>query len=129
MASTSAHLNTPIRFRDDQRITVTDRAHPLYGRDFVLAAGQSCVGGRGQLLAVYRDDVFLKIPVSATNLYPSAPNLPSAKLSTASIRDFVRLANRAKAQAPQNDESGHDSLTSESESPLSKSHGSLEGEP
>ncbi|WP_208245786.1 hypothetical protein J4T87_0021310 (plasmid) [Rhizobium sp. T1473] len=129
--STSTHLNAPISFGDDQRITVTDRTHPLYGRDFVLAAGPSSVGPFRQLLVVYRDDVFLKIPISATNLYPSAPDVPSAKLSTASVRDFIRLVIGAKAQAPQSsdDMAEHDSLTSETESPLSKPHGSLEGEP
>ncbi|WP_210160851.1 hypothetical protein, partial [Sinorhizobium fredii] len=127
---TSTHLNAPIGFGDDQRITVTDPTHPLYGRDFILAGGPSGAGPYRQLLVVYSDDVFLKIPVSATNLYPSAPGMPSAKLSTTSVRDFIRLANCARAQAPQSsvDMAEHDSLTSETESPLSKPHGSLEGE-
>jgi hypothetical protein len=96
-----------------------------------LAAGTSCAGPSGQLLVVYRDDVFLRVPVSATNLYPSTPKLPLAKLSTESIRDFVRLTSNAAAQAQQNTVAApdHDSLPSEAESPLSKSHGSLEGEP
>ena len=128
---TSTHHNAPIRFGDDQWITVTDPTHPLYGRDFILAAGVNCVGPHRQLLVVYRDDVFLKIPISATNLYPSAPPLPSSKLSAASIRDFIRLVNSAKTQEPRSavDKPDHDRLTSETESPLSKSHGSLDGEP
>jgi hypothetical protein len=131
MGSTNTHLNAPIRFGDDQRITVTDPRHPLYGRVFILAAGPSGAGPYRQLLVVYDDDVFLKLPVSATNLYPSAPDMPSAKLSTTSVRDFIRLVSSAKAQAPQSsvDLAEHDSLTSETESPLSEPHGSLEGEP
>ncbi|MFD1985564.1 transposase [Mesorhizobium newzealandense] len=101
------------------------------GRDFLLAAGQSGAGPFRQLLVVYRDDIFLKIPISATDLYPPAPDAPTSKLSTASVRDFIRLASIAKVQARQSsvDRTEHDSLTSETESPLSKSHGSLEGEP
>lgn len=131
MASTNTHLNAPIRFGDDQRITVADPTHPLYGRDFILAGRPSGADPYRQLLVVYRDDVFLKIPISATNLYPSAPDLPLAKLSTTSVRDFIRLVCSAKAQAPQSsfDIPEHDSLTSETESPLSDPHGSLEGEP
>jgi hypothetical protein len=74
-----------------EKVTVTDPAHPLFRREFTLAATTgSAVNGHA--LVVYRDDVVLRLPIRATNLYPASPRPPSSKLSLAAIRELVRLA-------------------------------------
>ena len=92
-ASTSAHLDTPVRSEDarPEQVTVTDPAHPLYGRRFVLAPVSGVKTG-GQVLVVFRDDVLLRVPVAATDLSPARPCLPTSKLSLAAIRDLICLA-------------------------------------
>ena len=74
-----------------EKITVTDPAHPLFQREFTLAATTGSALG-GHALVVYRGDVVLKLPIRATSLCPASPRLPSSKLSLAAIRDLVRLA-------------------------------------
>lgn len=93
MVATSTHLDTPVRLvtgRPEQ-VTVTDPAHPLYGRTFTVVAPASTVGASGQVTVAYRDDILLKIPVVATSLHPASPRLPSSKLSADSVRELVRI--------------------------------------
>ena len=75
-----------------ERVTVTDPAHPLFRREFVLAATTGSVAG-GHALVVYRGDVLLKVPIRATSLAPAPSCPPSSKLSLEAIRDLVRLAS------------------------------------
>lgn len=93
MACTSTQVDTRIRLACDQleKITVTDPAHPLFQREFTLAATTGSALG-GHALVVYRGDVVLKLPIRATSLCPASPRPPSSKLSLAAIRDLVRLA-------------------------------------
>ena len=94
LGGTSTHLDTPVRLPTGrpEQVTVTDPAHPLYGRTFAVVAPASTVGAYGQVTVVYRDDILLKIPVMATSLHPASPRLPSSKLSADSVRDVVRVA-------------------------------------
>ena len=133
MASTSAHLDTPIRLPDgrSEQITVTDPAHPLYGRCFSLASATATVGSGGQVLVVYRDGISLRIPARATSLHPVPPCLLVSKLSIDGIRGLLRLAQESgkvgggtSAHHHRDDFSEH-----ESEADFAKSHGSLRGEP
>ena len=89
----SAQGDTPNRLSRDQpeKVTVTDPAHPLFRREFVLAAIRGSVVN-GQAVVVYRGDVVLRVPIRATSLDPDTPPLPTSKLSLAAIRDLVRLA-------------------------------------
>src|SRR5215212_6322301 len=95
MASTSPHLDTPIRLTSarPEQITVTDPTHPLFGRCFTLAAVTGSAAG-GHALVVYRGDIRLKLPIEATSLSP-APPPASSKLSLGAIRDLIRLASQA----------------------------------
>src|SRR5258708_11529938 len=95
MASTSTHLDTPVRLPTGrpEQVTVTDPAHPLYGRTFAVVAPAGTVGASGQVTVLYRGHTLLKIPVVATSLHPAAPCLPSGQLSADSIRALVRLAS------------------------------------
>lgn len=94
MAATSTHLDTPVRLPTErlEQVTVTDPAHPLYGRTFAVVAPASTIGASGQVTVAYRGDIQLKIPVMATSLEPTSPCLPSSKLSADSVRELVRVA-------------------------------------
>ena len=74
-----------------EKVTVTDPTHPLFQREFTLAATTGSALG-GHALVVYRDDVVLKLPIRATSLCPASPRPASSKLSLAAIRDLLRLA-------------------------------------
>jgi hypothetical protein len=82
MVATSTHLGTPVRLPTGrlEQVTVTDPAHPLYGRTFAVVTSAGTVGAYGQVTVAYRDDILLKIPVVATSLHPTSERLPSSKL-------------------------------------------------
>jgi hypothetical protein len=99
--STLKCTNAPICPLRDQRerVTVTDPAHPLFGREFTLAATTgSAINGHAHV--VYRGDVLLKLPIRATGLSPIWPRLPASKLSAAAIRDLIRLALQGQTSQP-----------------------------
>jgi hypothetical protein len=99
MACTSTHLGTPVRLPTErqEQVTVTDPAHPLYGRTFAVVASPGTVGAYGQVTVAYRDDILLKIPVVATSLHPTSERLPSSKLSADSVRELVRVARELES--------------------------------
>jgi hypothetical protein len=133
MASRSTHLDTPI-WQESGRpelVTVTDPAHPLHGRCFVLMSAASTARASGQVLVIYRDDVLVKIPAAATSLFPAPACRPLSKLSIDGIRDLVRFAKRLQqtGQRASANQPSHDCLKHDSESDLANSHGSPRGEP
>jgi len=77
--------------KQPERVTVTDPAHPLFRREFVLAAIRGSVAN-GHAIVVFRGDTLVRVPVSATNLHSDLPRQPTSKLSLQAIRDLVRLA-------------------------------------
>jgi hypothetical protein len=79
-----------------ERITVTDPAHPLYGRAFVLVSVASAPGPGRCAQVAYRGDIMLKIPIEATSLRPAGPGLPASKLTLHAIQELVRLAARGE---------------------------------
>jgi hypothetical protein len=78
---------------------VTDPAHPLFRRAFILASIRGSVVN-GQAVVVYRGDVVLRLPIRATSLYPESPRPPASKLSFQAIRDLVRLAVPGERTSP-----------------------------
>ena len=133
MGCTSTHLDTPISLGTERlaQVTVTDPSHPLYGRTFTLFASTGSPIACGQVLVVYRDDVLLRIPAAATNLYPETPRPSPSKLSIGGVRELVRLAKRsgcaaqrAGAYDAEKKFSGDDTKPG-----ASGFHGSLRGEP
>jgi hypothetical protein len=82
-----------------ERVTVTDPAHPLFRCEFVLAAIRGSVVN-GHAVVVYRGDTLVRVPVSATDLYPDLPRPPASKLSLQAIRDLVRLAASGERTIP-----------------------------
>jgi len=103
LGCTSTHLDAPVRLPTGrpEQVTVTDPAHPLYGRTFAVVAPASTVGTSGQVTVAYRDDILLKIPVVATSLHPTSPRVPSSKLSADSVRELVRVARQFESQEKQ----------------------------
>src|SRR5688500_3430135 len=72
-----------------REVTVTDPAHPLYGRAFVLVAVASAPGPGSCAQVAYRGDIMLKIPIEATSLRPAAPSMPASKLTLHAIQELV----------------------------------------
>ncbi|CAH2810176.1 MAG: hypothetical protein CBARDCOR_6784, partial [uncultured Caballeronia sp.] len=93
------HLDTPVQLPTErpEQVTVTDPAHPLYGRTFAVVALASTVSAYGQVTVVYRDDILLKIPVAATFLHPTSERSPSSKLSAYSVRELIRVAREIES--------------------------------
>ena len=81
-------------------ITVTDPAHPLFGRAFVLVSLASAPGPGSCALVAYHGDIMLKIPIEATSLRPAAPSMPASKLTLHAIQELVRLAARGEPADP-----------------------------
>ena len=101
MACKTTQADTPDRLLHVQpeRVTITDPAHPLFRREFVLAAIRGSVVN-GHAVVVYRGDTLLRVPVSATDLSPASPRQPASKLSLQAIRDLVRLAAPGSCAVP-----------------------------
>jgi hypothetical protein len=94
-AATIPLLDTPIHPQNArfEQITITDPAHPLYGRSFPLISISGSQHGIGH---AYVDDcgrAVMRIPIRATSLHPAPLDLPTSKLSLQAIRDLVRLAS------------------------------------
>ena len=83
-----------------EQITVTDPAHPLYGRVFALVSLASAPGPGSCAQVAYRGDIVLRIPIEATSLRPAAPGMPASKLALHAIRELVRLAARGEPADP-----------------------------
>src|SRR3954465_680203 len=83
-----------------EQVTVTDPAHPLHGRVFVLVSLASAPGPGSCALVAYRGDIVLKIPVEATSLRPAAPGTPASKLTLHATREPARLAARGQPPDP-----------------------------
>ena len=73
------------------RITITDPAHPLYGRSFPLVSVSNPRHGPGYACVDDSGRAVLRIPITATNLLPPS-DLPTSKLCLDAIRDLLHLA-------------------------------------
>src|SRR3954471_18952416 len=93
-AATIPLLDTPIRPQNArfEQITITDPAHPLYGRSFPLVSVSGSQHGTGHAYVDDHGRAMLRIPIRATSLRPAVPDLPTSKLSLEAIRKLVRLA-------------------------------------
>ena len=96
MASTIPLLDTPIRPKNtrSKQITITDPAHPLYGRSFPLVSVSGSQHGSGHAYVDDRGRAVLRIAIVATSLHPAPPAIPRSKLSLEAIRDLVQVASR-----------------------------------
>jgi len=76
------------------RVTITDPAHPLYGRQFDLIPATGPTTARALARIAYSATVVLKVPIAATSLHPAPPAMPRSKLSLDAIRELLRLTER-----------------------------------
>jgi len=88
-----------------RRVTITDPAHPLYGRRLRVVLIPRSAGTMGHVFLAGPGDTALRIPIAATSLQP-VPVRPSSKLSLAAIRDLLRVAARATCPTAGSDETG-----------------------
>ena len=94
------HLDTPFNNTSHQEqpeplreIEVTDPAHPLCGRRFPLISIHSALHSPGYVLARYRRDILLRIPLPATNLSPPHPRT-DLKLTSHALTELMLLAGQ-----------------------------------
>jgi hypothetical protein len=136
MAYTIPLLDTPIRPKNtrSKQITITDPAHPLYGRSFPLVSVSGSQHGSGHDGSghAYVDDrgrAVLRIAIVATSLHPAPPAIPRSKLSLEAIRDLVHVASHEEGiQRPNSYASA--SVVKPTPSPSRRSHRHhREGEP
>src|SRR3954466_3086260 len=87
-ATTIPPLDTPIRPQNArfEQITITDPAHPLYGRTFPLVSVSGSQHGTGHAYVDDHGRAGERIPIRATSLRPAVPDLPTSKLSLEAIR-------------------------------------------
>jgi len=83
-----------------EAITVTDPAHPLYGRRFALepVAARSSAGG--YVHVAHHSGTTLRLPVAATSLHPLPRNVAGTKLTLEAIQDLLRLAAEGEHACP-----------------------------
>jgi hypothetical protein len=96
MAFTTPLLDPPVRPKNtrSKQITITDPAHPLYGRSFPLVSVSGSQHGSGHAYVDDRGRAVLRIAIVATSLHPAPPAIPRSKLSLDAIRDLVHVAFR-----------------------------------
>ncbi|MHC1724860.1 MAG: hypothetical protein AB9866_02355 [Syntrophobacteraceae bacterium] len=82
-------------------IEIVDPAHPLFGRRFPLVAVSHSSPGARHAMVAYRKDVLLRIPVTATNLFPTPQHLAMAKISLDSVIELVELTSQLGISSPE----------------------------
>ena len=112
---TIEQLNTPVNnppLDDPTEVEVTDPAHPLFGRRFVLLSTRPRPHSVGYLFVAYRDTMVLRIPQAATNLLTPLPEVQSlTKLTSHAITELMSCAELCEVLCPATQHnSGPDSL-------------------
>jgi hypothetical protein len=85
--------NTPLENPEQEGVTaveVIDPAHPLFGRKFPVIYS-STRSGVQNVSVLYREQVTLWIPRSATNLVPAQPRV-TTKLTIAAMQELLSVA-------------------------------------
>ncbi len=83
-----------------EAITVTDPAHPLYGRRFALVSAAARSSAGGYVHVAYRSGTTLRLAVAATSLHPLPHNVAGTKLTPEAIQDLLRLAAEGEHACP-----------------------------
>src|SRR4030095_10016220 len=81
------------------KIEATAPPHPLFGRRFPVVSRTSSPLGPGHVLVAYRQDMLLRIPVTATSLILSLP-VVRTKLTFQAVQDLVTLATQYEVLCP-----------------------------
>ena len=102
MWSTIPQLNAPFQdpaLEPPVEIDVTDPAHPLFGRRFVVLSVANSPQSASTVTVRYRDYMRLRIPWSATSLAPPR-QLSTTKLTLAAVTELVTLARQCEVLCP-----------------------------
>jgi hypothetical protein len=71
---------------------VVDPSHPLYGKRFVLVSVTNPARGPRHAMVIYKKDILLRIPLSATSLAAETPRICDAKVSADSLHQLINVA-------------------------------------
>ncbi|MDP9383565.1 MAG: hypothetical protein M3Q29_26175, partial [Chloroflexota bacterium] len=106
---TTHQVDTPFKnpWGEAGEIEVTDPAHPLFGRRFSLLSMSTQIGTPGHVFVSYRQDMVLRIEVSATSLSPSNPH-SRTKLTSQAVHELVALARECEVICTSQEASGAD---------------------
>ena len=97
-ASTTGFLDAPFQNREASLpgdIEVTDPTHPLFGRRFAVASVGRVPRADGFVLVIYHATMLLRIPVSATNLWPVRRTVPT-KLTPEAMVELIARAGESE---------------------------------
>ena len=81
-------------------ITVTDPAHPLFGRRFPVLSISRPPHRLGHVLVASRDYMRLRIPVQATNLAAAPASGLRTQFTRAALLDLLALLKECEASCP-----------------------------
>src|SRR5215471_21606363 len=90
-------LNNPGPLAEDDvtDIEVTDPTHPLFGRRFPILSARPQAPLATHVFVTYQGFMVLRLPRTATNLFPQAPRL-STTLTSHAITDLIALAEQCE---------------------------------
>jgi hypothetical protein len=94
----SQHLNTPFKKEEWEEVSlveITDPSHPLFGRRFPVVFVGAPFNPSPHVFVTYRENIVLRIPVSATNLVPPRA-APHAKFTLQALDDLILLAKQCE---------------------------------
>jgi len=77
----------------------TDPTHPLFGRRFLLLRRFNPGRGQSYVLVVYREGVYLRLPLASTDLTDCERPVPS-KLTAQAVAELVSLADHYRLLCP-----------------------------
>jgi hypothetical protein len=88
-------LSTPGK---DEKITVVDPSHPLFGREFPVSyLTRHPTDGRRYVLAEFKNGLVLRIPVASTNLGYFKRDRVVTKLTLEAVEELLRVAYECEA--------------------------------
>jgi hypothetical protein len=99
---TTTRLNADSDNPDPEEITtieVTDARHPLFGRRFAVLSISTSPGSLHHVYVSYREQIILRIPITATNLAPPTFQLPT-KLTSQALEDLISQAQQCEVLCP-----------------------------
>ena len=82
---------------ESEQIEVTDPAHPLFGRRFLLVARRGRPQERSAcVLVAYRDSILIKLPLAATHSGSAAAPAARTKLDAEAVRQLLAFVKECE---------------------------------
>jgi hypothetical protein len=93
--------NTPV---DPELIEVTELTHPLFGRRFQLVSRHDAAGNTAHnapsLLVIYRDSIFIRLPLAATNLSSAIGTSARTKFDAEAVEQLLAFVKECEQPCP-----------------------------